>query len=173
VFSRYLQQLVMESIGQTLDRAGARWCTRAWPCTANQGLPPTQRLRANCVMESTIFFVHLHRVLDDPAEIKADRGDLAWRLSSMAFCREPVRRFSEGGASRSAQPCAASMPGALVPLLPCLSGRWPSMPNWSSNQRLTNQNLVVEAARRPATILESAKRNRSACLPMAKSAAWR
>jgi glucose-6-phosphate isomerase len=53
LFSRYLQQLVMESLGKEKDLAGT-WCTRGSRSTATKARPISTPTCSNCAMASRI-----------------------------------------------------------------------------------------------------------------------
>jgi len=97
--------------------------------TATRAPRPAAYVQLNCVMESTIFLSALQiEVLErsrrDQAVMVIWPGDFPRWLSAGT----PLRRSVKGGRqSDHPQPCAASMPGRLVPLVALFeAGRWPS-----------------------------------------------
>ena len=106
VFSRYLQQLVMESLGKRLDREG-RVVHQGLAVYGNKGSTDqhayVQQLRDGL----DNFFVTFIEVLEDPEEIATHRWRVAGRLPRGVSAGHP------GGADRAGPPEPQHQPAAL------------------------------------------------------------
>ena len=111
LFSRYLQQLVMESLGKRLDLDGKR-VDQGISVYGNKGSTDqhayVQQLRDGV----NNFFATFIRVLEDGGTaVRGRAGRHAGRLTSTASCSARARRSSRTTASRSRSRSRASTPG--------------------------------------------------------------
>jgi len=177
VFRPLPAQLVMESLGNA-SIVLARWgAPRGLAVLRPTRAPPTSTLRGSQLRDEIDNSLSPSiEVLGDPRDSSRIDGDAPGELPRWLSAGKPRAALQLKGARTSQlSPHLAllSMPRALVPLLPVLSGpRWPLCRNWSTCN--ANDQPGVEAGKKAAaTILDLYKApDAKRCLPMAKSAAW-
>jgi glucose-6-phosphate isomerase len=141
--SRYLQQLVMESLGKRLDRQG-RLVRQGLVVYGNKGSTDqhafVQQLRDGPDDFFCGFVELLHPGVADPVlEGGFTAGD-----ALAGFLARRCRR-TESAASPS--PSTPSMPAPSAPSSPCSSARWASTPSWWTSTPTTSPGSRQE--RRP------------------------